>query len=51
MYIDTESPVSNIPSKSRCLADENKKTFDEMEMIRNNLINSTFNSDKFKKVE
>ena len=33
MYIDTGSPVPNIPSKSRGLADENKKTFDGMEMI------------------
>jgi len=40
MYIDTGSPVPNIPSKSRDLADENNKTFDKMEMIRNNRINS-----------
>ena len=38
MYIDTGSPVPNIPSKSRGLADENKKTFDEMEMIRDKRI-------------
>ena len=38
MYIDTGSPVPNIPSKSRGLADENKKVFDGMEMIRNNRI-------------
>ena len=36
MYIDTGSPVPNIPSKSCDLADENKKTFDGMEMTRNN---------------
>ena len=35
MYIDTGSPVLNIPSKSRGMADENKKTFDGKEMIRN----------------
>ena len=35
MYVDTGSPVSNIPSKSRGLADQNK-VFDGMEMIRNN---------------
>ena len=35
MYVDTGSPVPNIPSKSRGLADENK-VFDGMEMIRNN---------------
>ena len=35
-YIDTVSPVPNISLKSRDLADENKKTFDGMEMIRNN---------------
>jgi hypothetical protein len=34
VYIDTESPVPNIPSNSRGLANENKKTFDGMEMIR-----------------
>jgi hypothetical protein len=28
VYIDTESPVPNIPSNSRGLADENKYTFD-----------------------
>ena len=38
MYIDTGSPVPNIPSKSRGLADVNKKTFDGMEMIRNKRI-------------
>jgi hypothetical protein len=38
VYIDTGSPVPNIPSKSRGLADENKKVFDGMEMIRNNCI-------------
>ena len=37
MYIDTGSPVPNIPSKSRGLADE-KKVFDGMELIRNNHI-------------
>ena len=35
MYVDTGSPVPNIPSKSRGLVDENK-VFDRMEMIRNN---------------
>jgi hypothetical protein len=40
VYIDIGSPVSNIPSKSRGLADENKKFFDGMEMIRNNRIGS-----------
>jgi hypothetical protein len=30
--------VPNIPSKSRGLADENKKTFDGMEMIWNKRI-------------
>ena len=35
MYIDTGSPVPNIPSKLRCLADKNKNTFDGMEMIQN----------------
>ena len=29
MYIDTGSPVSNIPSKSRDLADENNKNLTE----------------------
>ena len=43
MYIDTVSPVPNISSKSRDLADENKKTFDGMEMIRNNCIGFTIN--------
>ena len=38
VYIDTGSPVPNILSKSRGLGDENKKTFDEMEMIRNKRI-------------
>jgi len=39
VYIDTGSPVPNIPSKSRGLADENKKkTFHGMEMIRNKRI-------------
>jgi hypothetical protein len=38
VYIDAGSPVPNIPSQSRGLADENKKTFDEMEMIRNKRI-------------
>jgi len=36
VYIDTGSPVPNIPSKSRGLADENKKVFDRMEMIQKN---------------
>jgi hypothetical protein len=35
VYVDTGSPVPNIPSKSRRLVDENK-VFDRMEMIRNN---------------
>ena len=35
VYIDTGSPVPNIPLKSCGLADENKKTFDGMEIIRN----------------
>jgi hypothetical protein len=35
VYIDTGSPVLYIPSKSRDLADENKKKIDGMEMIRN----------------
>jgi hypothetical protein len=38
VYIDTGSPVLYIPSKSRDLADENKKKIDGMEMIRNNRI-------------
>jgi hypothetical protein len=38
VYIDTGGPVPNIPSKSRGLADEKKKVFDGMEMIRNNHI-------------
>ena len=38
VYIDTVSPVPNIPSKSCGLVDENKKVFDGMEMIRNNRI-------------
>jgi hypothetical protein len=38
VYIDTRSPVPNIPSKSRGLVDEIKKTFDGMEMIRNKCI-------------
>ena len=38
MYIDTGSSVPTIPSKSHDLADENKKVFDGMEMIRNNRI-------------
>jgi hypothetical protein len=38
VYIDTGSPVPNIPSKSRGLADENKKTFDGMETsVLNNI--------------
>jgi hypothetical protein len=37
VYIDTGSPVSNIPSKSCDLADENNKIL-TMEMIRNNRI-------------
>jgi hypothetical protein len=40
VYIDTGSPVSNIPSKSRDLVDEN---FDRMEMIRNNRIVTSHN--------
>jgi hypothetical protein len=35
VYIDTGSPVSNIHSNSRGLADKNKKCFDGNEMIRN----------------
>ena len=38
VYIDTGRPVPNIPSKSCGQADENKKTFDEMEMIQNKRI-------------
>ena len=38
VYIDTGSPVPNIASKSRGLADENNKLFDEMETTRNNRI-------------
>jgi hypothetical protein len=38
VYIDTGSPLPNIPSNSRGLADENKKTFEGMEMIRNKRI-------------
>ena len=38
VYTDTGSPVPNIPSKSHGLVDENKKTFDGMEMIRNKRI-------------
>ena len=38
MYIDTGISVPTIPSKSHDLADENKKVFDGMEMIRNNRI-------------
>ena len=38
MYIDTGSPVPNNPSKSRGLADENKKKIDGIEMIRNKRI-------------
>ena len=38
VYIDTGSPVPNIPSKSHGLVDQNKKTFTGMEMIRNNRI-------------
>jgi hypothetical protein len=36
--IDTGSPVPNIPSKSRDLADEKKQNFEGMEMDRNNCI-------------
>jgi len=38
VYIDTGSPVPNFSSKSHGLADENKKVFDGMEMIRDNRI-------------
>jgi hypothetical protein len=38
VYIATGSSVPTIPSKSHDLADENKKVFDGMEMIRNNRI-------------
>ena len=41
MYIDTGSPVPNIPSKSRGLADENK-SFDGIEMIRNKRIGTIY---------
>jgi hypothetical protein len=41
VYIDTGSPVPNIPSKSRGLTDE-KTVFDGMEMIRNNRIHMKF---------
>jgi hypothetical protein len=34
----TPEVVPNIPSKSRSLGDENKKTFDGMEIIRNKRI-------------
>jgi hypothetical protein len=33
VYIDTGSSVPGVPSTSHDLADENKKTFDGMEMI------------------
>ena len=33
MYIDTGSPVPNIPSKSRGLADENKKFLTERKWL------------------
>ena len=38
VYIDTGSPVPNIPLKSRGLADNKNETFDGMEMIRNKRI-------------
>jgi hypothetical protein len=38
VYIDPGSSMPISPSKSRDLADENKKIFDGMEMIRNNRI-------------
>ena len=38
MDIDTGSSMQISPSKSRDLADENKKKIDGMEMIRNNRI-------------
>jgi hypothetical protein len=34
VYIDNGNPVPNMPLRSHGLADENKKTFDRMEMIR-----------------
>ena len=37
MYIDTGSPVPNIPSKSRGLADEKKK-IDGMDKIRKTVL-------------
>ena len=38
VYIDTGSSVLNIPSKSRGLADEDKKLLKKMEMIRSKRI-------------
>jgi hypothetical protein len=34
-HVKGDVPVPNIPSKSHGLADENKKSFDGIEMIRN----------------
>jgi hypothetical protein len=38
VYTDTGNPVPNISSKSCGLADENKKLFEGIEMIRNKRI-------------
>jgi hypothetical protein len=45
VYIDTGSPVPNIPSKSHGLADENKKFLTEwkIQMIRNKRITGCIN--------
>jgi hypothetical protein len=48
VYINTGSPVPNISSKPCVLADENKKTFDGMEMIRNNHIGPVVSEKKIK---
>jgi hypothetical protein len=39
MYIDTRSPVPNIPSKSCDLADENKKLLTEKKWFETSLLN------------
>ena len=41
MYIDTGRSMPISPSKSRDLADENKKKIDGMEMVRNNCNSDT----------
>jgi hypothetical protein len=42
VYIDNGNPVPNMPLRSHGLADENKKTFDRMEMIRKKRIKQAF---------